>query len=63
MADKINYSIHPRSHWLVDKTAKRGDKTNTSKGKGSSSLAAHMAHVERHPTDKASRDHLAKRSA
>ncbi len=26
---KINYSIHPRNHYMVDKSIKRGEKVNT----------------------------------
>ena len=29
----ISLSIHPRNHYLVDKSAKRGDKVNTCKNR------------------------------
>lgn len=64
--NQVNVGIKPRNWYLVAATPAsvvRGTKSNTSKAKSSAKLGPHMAHVERHPTDKASRDHLAKRSA
>lgn len=30
---RISLSIHPRNHYLVDKSAKRGEKVNTAKNR------------------------------
>ena len=56
-------SIHPRNWFMVDKTYPKGDKSNTAKGRGKASTAAHMAHIERNPKDGASMSHLKAREA
>ena len=68
-AQKVNMvigtalSIHPRNWFMVDKTYKPGEKSNTAKSKDKPKIGPQQRHIEDNPKDAASMSHLKKREA